>query len=110
MSPNSLIFLIEIFSRSSDIPISTHSSFFLLSAETGFGIEIATNRKLIKACLLGMKICISLSSLGKFYRLMIVLSLGPWFLGLFMEMLFVASCEYSLERVPAFVDSFNIFD
>ncbi len=39
---------------------------------------------------------------------MIVLSLGPWFLGLFMEMLLIASCEHSLERIRAFVESFNI--
>ena len=80
---------------------------FLLSAETGFRTENTTNSKIIKACLLGMKICISLSSLGKFYRLMIPLY-WPWLLGLFMEMLFVASCEYSLQRLRAFVDSFNI--
>jgi hypothetical protein len=32
----------------------------------------------------------------------------PWLLGLFMEILFVVSSEYSLERLRAFVDSFNI--
>jgi len=98
LSPNPLIFLIDIFLCSSDIPISTHSSFFLLSAGAGFRTENTANSKIIKACLLGMKICISLSSLGKFYRLMIPLY-WPWLLGLCMEMLFVASSEYSLERL-----------